>query len=392
MRRIVICFDGTWNQVNQPKKITNVVKLAQAVKSVASDGVTQIVYYNSGVGTGDLLDRVLGGVAGRGIKANIKRALGFLALNFKPGDEIYIFGFSRGAYSARALAGVIGAAGMPVQAEFEQIEHIWNYYRMPPGRREERLNGLVVRTPIRCVAVWDTVGSYGVPAGFGLGALARAIAAWTRGFHNSHIGNHIQIGLHALAIDERRRPFAPTLWTRPKNGMLRDDVEQVWFPGVHANVGGSYPDSGISDLALIWMIARLQAFGHEKHKGSVLEFDTDFLARELNPKSSGTLYRSEKGWPISSIWPYRRPVLLADGALNVGVLWNWQDRNERHINEKVHWSVLERNAAADLRYSPGNMTFPPKPEQIAAKTPEEEAILNAIAARSHPQPTTALAA
>jgi uncharacterized protein (DUF2235 family) len=136
MRRIVICFDGTWNQVNRPKRITNVVKFAQAVEKVASDGVTQIVYYNSGVGTGDLPDRILGGFIGRGVKANIKRALGFLALNFKEGDEIYIFGFSRGAYSARALAGVIGAAGIPRQAEFEQIERIWNYYRTPPQRRQ----------------------------------------------------------------------------------------------------------------------------------------------------------------------------------------------------------------------------------------------------------------
>jgi uncharacterized protein (DUF2235 family) len=379
MRRIVICFDGTWNQVRQPKKITNVVKFAQAVKPVASDGVSQLAYYNSGVGTGDLVDRVLGGVFGRGTKANVKRALSFLALNFTPGDEIYIFGFSRGAYSARALAGVIGAAGVPLQAEFEQIERIWNYYRTPPKRRQQSLDGLAVKTPIRCVGVWDTVGSYGVPAGFGLAALVRAIPAWTTGFHDTRIGNHIQIGLHALAIDEMRRPFAPTFWTRPKDGMKREDVEQVWFPGVHANIGGSYPDTGISDLALIWMVARLQAYGRDKYEGSTLEFDTAFLARELNPNSAGTLYRSERGWPISTFWPYRRPVLLADGALNVGVLWNGQNKEERHINEKVHWSMIERRGAA--RYKPRNVTFPPSPEQIADKTPEEAAILAAIAAR-----------
>src|SRR5262245_48239000 len=108
MRRLVICFDGTWNQVKQPKEITNVVKLAQAVKPDAADGTAQVVYYNSGVGTGGPVDRILGGIFGCGIKANVKRALAFLALNYQRGDEIYIFGFSRGAYSARALAGVIG--------------------------------------------------------------------------------------------------------------------------------------------------------------------------------------------------------------------------------------------------------------------------------------------
>src|SRR5215213_4927725 len=138
MRRIAVCFDGTWNQVREPTRITNIVKMAQAIKPVASDGTSQLVYYNSGVGTGDLIDRFLGGLFGRGIKANVKRALAFLALNYRPDDEIYIFGFSRGAYSARALAGVIGAAGIPRQAEFEQLEKIWNYYRVRPSRRNYR--------------------------------------------------------------------------------------------------------------------------------------------------------------------------------------------------------------------------------------------------------------
>src|SRR5215475_13143139 len=237
MRRLVICFDGTWNQVKLPTEITNVVKFAQAVKPVASDGISQIVYYNSGVGTGDVYDRFLGGVFGRGTKGNVKRALAFLALNYLEGDELYIFGFSRGAYSARALAGVIGAAGVPLQAEFAQLELIWKYYRTPPERRGEELKDKVVKAPVRCVGVWDTVGSYGIPAGFGLGGLVRAAPAWTRGFSNTHIGKHIEIGLHALAIDERRRPFAPTLWTRPRHDADPANVEQVWFSGVHANVG-----------------------------------------------------------------------------------------------------------------------------------------------------------
>src|SRR5215210_907663 len=91
MRRIAVCFDGTWYQVSEPTRVTNIVKIAQAIKPVASDGISQLVYYNSGVGTGDLIDRFLGGFFGRGIKANVKRALAFLALNYRLDDEIYIF-------------------------------------------------------------------------------------------------------------------------------------------------------------------------------------------------------------------------------------------------------------------------------------------------------------
>lgn len=135
MKRIVLCLDGTWNQVREPDDVTNVVKIAQSVRSVASDGVHQIVYYNSGVGTGDLVDKFLGGVFGRGLRNNVKRAYAFLCLNFVPDDEIYIFGFSRGAYTARALAGVIGASGILKKEDYEKFEIAWNYYRTAPSVR-----------------------------------------------------------------------------------------------------------------------------------------------------------------------------------------------------------------------------------------------------------------
>src|ERR1700730_7452373 len=131
MRRLVVCFDGTWNKVSNPTTVTNVVKFAEAVRPVAADGATQIVYYNSGVGTGDKLDRFLGGVFGRGVKDSVKRGLAFLALNYLPGDEIYIFGFSRGAFTARALAGVIGASGIFQKDEYQNFEVGWNFYRQP---------------------------------------------------------------------------------------------------------------------------------------------------------------------------------------------------------------------------------------------------------------------
>ena len=190
MKRIVICYDGTWSALTNPDEVTNVVRVAQAVKPVSSDGITQVVYYNAGVGSGGPIDRFLGGVFGAGLRDNVKRGLAFLSLNWEAAaegesaDEIYIFGFSRGAYTARALAGVISAiGGIPKQASFDQLEKVWNHYRNGKDQREsdqQSIDRLIWKMPkdgkppiIKCVAVWDTVGSYGIPAGFGFGGLAR---------------------------------------------------------------------------------------------------------------------------------------------------------------------------------------------------------------------------
>jgi len=370
MKRIVICLDGTWNQVMNPATVTNVVKIAQAVCPVASDGTPQVVYYNAGVGTGDLVDRILGGFFGRGLRNNVKRAYAFLSLNYAPGDEIYIFGFSRGAYTARALAGIIGACGILQKEHFEQFEIAWNFYREAPKNRQEvtRHNAReAASTPdgkpasvqeytkmatqnrfhtaarIRCVGVWDTVGSYGIPSGFGIAALGRGLTTWMRGFHNTLFGDAIDIGLHAVAIDEKRRPFAPTFWTIKNGDTLHNNVyvEQVWFAGAHSNIGGGYPDAGLSDLAFRWMIARVTAIGRD-HFGSALEFDKTIVKTHSQPSSHGMLYRSEKKWPISRTWPYRRP-LLAAAAINVrAILWNNEKPDETHINERLHWSVIDR--------------------------------------------------
>ena len=136
MKRIVICFDGTWNALTDPTSVTNVVRVGQAVKRFAEDDVAQVVYYNAGVGSGGPLDRFLGGVFGVGLRSNVKRGLAFLTLNWEHGDEIYILGFSRGAYSARALAGVLTAIdGVPRQEQFHCLEELWNIYRMSRAQR-----------------------------------------------------------------------------------------------------------------------------------------------------------------------------------------------------------------------------------------------------------------
>ena len=363
MKRLVICYDGTWNAVTNPDEVTNVVRVAQAVKSVAEDGTEQVVYYNAGVGSGGPLDQFLGGVFGVGLRNNVKRGLAFLSLNWDPeeegnpvADEIYIFGFSRGAYSARALAGVIGAiGGIPMQASFDQLERIWNHYRKTKDERKQddaEIKKLIYPMPpdkkviIKCIGVWDTVGSYGIPAGLGLGALARKFTSWTRGFHDNEIGDYIEYGLHAMAIDEERRSFPATSWVTTDT-QDRKGVEQVWFAGAHSNVGGGYKESGLSDLALIWMIARVA-------DQTGLEFDNKYIKEHFWPCAACSLYRSNRGWLISGILPFYRPIS--------GHIKSPLPGAERLINPKVHWSVMDRlgkPALVDeklyLSYTPKNL-------------------------------------
>jgi hypothetical protein len=347
MKRIVICFDGTWNALTDPASVTNVVRVGQAVKPIAADGTPQVVYYNAGVGSGGPLDRVLGGVFGVGLRGNVKRGLAFLTLNWEPGDEIYILGFSRGAYSARALAGVLTAIeGVPKKEQFHRLEDLWNIYRLPRSERRisaGELEKLVWQTPanefvVKCLAVWDTVGSYGIPAGLGLGGLARRWTSWTRGFHDNIVSRRIQVALQALALDEARRAFPATTWLHdPLQPTEGQSVEQVWFAGAHSNIGGGYQESGLSDLALLWMLARI-----ETHTG--LEFSRGYIAENFWPCAACSLYSSTAGWWLSSLFPFRRTPFAPPTRTEV---WSRETRQRvmrdlEPANEKIHWSVVER--------------------------------------------------
>lgn len=390
MKRLVLCFDGTWNAIADPKTVTNVVRLANMVTVSTTDGTDQISYYNSGVGSGGPLDRFLGGAFGAGLKSNVKRGLAFLALNYEEGDEIYLFGFSRGAYTARALAGIVGAAGIPL--DISRTELHWQLYqrfaKLRPKERKLKRKGnspeleavekemATIRqqlhdlsrnedkpVPITCVGVWDTVGSYGVPGGFS--GLSHAFTYWVRGFRDTQIGKAVKLGLHAVAIDEMRRPFSPTFWTlRPGMALQAQEVEQMWFPGVHSNVGGGYDRTGLSDMALAWMIARVA----EK---TGLEFNPSAVLENVWPCSACTIYRTSYGRPFGK----SRIVLPRLPSTLIGRAWHATRRffgleprvQSMRVNEEVHWSVQERcgwdTALVDgrgaLKYSPPNLVSPP---------------------------------
>jgi uncharacterized protein (DUF2235 family) len=395
MKRIVILIDGTWNKEGTGAD-TNVAKLDSGkrrvkqifIKPTATDGIAQHVHYHDGVGSdGNLTQRLLGGAIGLGLKKIIQDAYETIVSDFVAEDEIYIFGFSRGAYAARALAGLIGASGIQREKNGAEFEVAWDHYRVAPGVRQEPktagvsdrkalddYNALLKRQAfhdtrtIKCVAVWDTVGSYGIPAGIGLAPLARYFTLLTLGFHDTSFGEHIEIGLHAVAVDEHRRPFVPTFWTIAKGQQPKGHVEQTWFAGAHCNVGGGYLQSGLSDQALIWMIARVQAL-------TALEFDTAAVKANTNANLAEAVVDSTKGWVIDHAFPHFR-IVLSPVAIQHGYITNSENPAEEHINERVHWSVIaKRTNAAAVRYSPPNLVTNIRPEQIAEITDEEQILL-----------------
>jgi uncharacterized protein (DUF2235 family) len=389
MKRIIVLIDGTRNKEGEGAN-TNVAKIAAGafIKRQAAGGTAQNVHYHDGVGTeGGWLDWLLGGALGFGLKQIIKECYNFVVDDYASRDEIYLFGFSRGAYAARALAGLIGASGIQRRRDDEIFEAAWQHYRVKPefrlephkaGSADQRTisayNSLVAQNEfhearaIKCVAVWDTVGSYGVPAGLGLTALARYIALVRLGFHDTSFCTHVAAGLHAVAVDEHRRPFVPTLWTIAKGQHAHGHVEQTWFAGSHCNVGGGYADSGLSDQALIWMIARVQAL-------TGLEFDVRAIRANTKPNLAAAVVDSTRGWLIDEWFPHYRVVLSAD-AIRHGYFSSRPDPTQENINERVHWSVVDkRNLMVGAKYDPRNL--PPRiaPEKIAAVTNEEKALL-----------------
>ncbi len=263
MKRLVICCDGTWNRADQESGEvpcpTNVIRLA--LTGAKQDGATtQVSFYVQGVGTGNVLDRWTGGAFGEGLNENIYSAYRFLIGNYEAGDKLYLFGFSRGAFTARSLAGMIRKCGILKRTAAHLYLDAVKLYRGPvhpddPAPTAFRAQYAVVDpTPIEFIGVWDTVGALGIP----LRGL-RWINRRKYQFHDVELSGSVHHACQALAIDDRRAPFSPAVWAYvPKEGQT---VEQVWFPGVHSDVGGGYGDHRLSDLPLRWMLEQARAAG-----------------------------------------------------------------------------------------------------------------------------------
>jgi uncharacterized protein (DUF2235 family) len=256
------------------------------------------------------------------LSANIVDAYQFLILNYEPEDEIFLFGFSRGAYTIRSLAGLLDRVGILPKDHAYYIPEGYKLYRERKTDNEIK----TFRTEHECregvvkfIGVWDTVGALGIPIG-----LFKSFNKKYQ-FHEVGLSKNIESAYQALAIDERRRPFQPSLWSlQPGSSQI---LEQVWFPGVHSNIGGGYSQDGLANAALHWI----------KEKASIhnLEFDESFLSY-YKPWHKHELRDS-------MTWAYR---LLIPKWRTIGEMVNG--------NESVHRSAYQRlDDVAD--YNPKNL-------------------------------------
>jgi uncharacterized protein (DUF2235 family) len=273
-KRLIVCCDGTWNTADQAiagkPSPTNVTKLALSIASEDSGGVSQRVYYHPGVGT-SRWERLSGGAFGVGLSRNVFDAYRFLVDNYDSGDWLYLFGFSRGAFTARSLAGLIRNSGILRRENADRIDDAWALYRnadTPKGVAATLFRGAYSHQPrIHFIGVWDTVGALGVP-GFGprwLKPVVRLVNSRYQ-FHDTNLSTRVHGAFHALAIDEQREAFEPTLWHQQPGADQQEpkqELKQVWFTGVHCDIGGGYADTSLSDIALLWMADRAQEYGLE---------------------------------------------------------------------------------------------------------------------------------
>ena len=320
-KKLVVCCDGTWNtprtdtnifrtysflrgRLGQPTEVSH-KQGTRTCAGPAADGSDVVLFYDEGVGT-QWFDRLIGGGAGIGLSENVREAYHFLGHNFEPGSEIYVFGFSRGAYTARSLCGFIKAAGLLVTPSVKDVwraymeryvtahapaiasrsaglslDGVRDWFVRKAGEAVGHLGGTeVAKLPtygdvkIKFIGVYDTVGALGVP----IPAVAKVNEPIV-GFHDTTLGTTVESAVQALAVDEKRGPYAPTLWTRAANAVAvaGQSVLQVWFPGVHSDIGGGYSDKGIGDIT--WDVMMRQAAGH----GLVIDPSQPTPRLTLNP-------------------------------------------------------------------------------------------------------------
>lgn len=338
MKRIVICADGTWNVRDQvdkesgKRRPTNVTKTARAILPRAKDDADQVVFYHDGLGTRGPMDKVTGGAFGSGIEDNLRNLYRSIIYNYEPGDDLYFFGFSRGAFTVRTLAGFMNLVGLVEKDDDYYVPEIYRCYERNkgPGTKEwqdafHNVRGTRPCPPIKFIGVWDTVGALGAPGV--IGKVASAFNGNKYAYHDVGLNEHIVNAYHALAIDERRKPFQPTLWSRPDgwSGML----EQVWFPGVHSNVGGGYKPDGLANEALHWIISKAESVG--------LDVDWNYL-KFFEPHYDSVLHDSMS-------MKYR---IMGPGTRTIGAY-------SEH-GECVHEAAIKRMAHADCAYEPKNLT------------------------------------
>ncbi len=292
-KRIIFCADGTWNDATTN---TNVYKIFKAMNFTAA----QCPIYDDGVGSdGNPLTKLLGGAFGDGLDQKITDGYTRISHLYEKGDSIFVFGFSRGAYVARSLAGMIANCGLPTQNVDDNLTALaYEAYREHDRTTRQQLLAQLgqkysIDTPaVTMVGVWDTVGALGIPAIFG------GIDMLRYGFLDTQLHPCVKNAYHAVSIDEKRREFPATLWTGPF--APGQNVEQVYFTGVHCDVGGGYPETGLSDITLSWMMGKAKSLG--------VDFDPAVYQQYASIDPKHALDQKHESWTAFWGFPLARTI------------------------------------------------------------------------------------
>lgn len=392
-KKLVIFCDGTWNEPTE--RGTNVVRMLQATDFLDADGNPQLTHYIAGVGTRKD-EKVIGGAFGFGISDNIKDAYAFIVSNYEPGDEIYLFGFSRGAYTARSIAGLIHNLGVLKRWNLPLVSIAYDHYKdkavewRPGGASAQTFraeNCHPYPTKIKFLGVWDTVGALGAPYGEILGRLFDKL--FKTSFHDVTLSASVDSAYHALAADERRWPFRPTPIALTDYHLERDAkniaekgfplYKQRWFPGVHSNVGGGYQEHGLSDYALVWMAERAAENGLKLLKFADVKFSID---RPFSPDPTEKIQNSQTlGYKLATTLLVKLPAAFglpsvypkADQGLAKHASWGGD--YIRPIGPDEDFAPVREKAEIDPSYRPKQLTtigVPVAQEQEKAKEKERE--------------------
>jgi uncharacterized protein (DUF2235 family) len=350
-KRLALFLDGTWNEVSDN---TNIWRFRALFSPESADGCEQRAFYSTGLGT-KFGEKVRGGMFGTGIDTAITSAYEWLMENYQPGDEIFILGFSRGAYTARSLSGFISKCGLLRNGAPLGVNQLFKRYRR---HGEKTIRDLIAAqgdgkadfsfeeawmlkfaqaVPIKFLGVFDTVGALGVPF-----PLLRRLRGSAYPFLNTGLRQNNEFAFHALAIDEHRKAFAPTLWSNEGATSAKprpiERTEQRWFVGAHANVGGGCFDDPLAQLPFKWLAGKATAQG--------LAFKDEFATE---PKAATA--------PISDsytkfMWGLYRVFTLGRRYYRpIGVPPNDEGEGVTNINETIDISVFDR-WRADSKYRP----------------------------------------
>lgn len=349
-KRLAVFLDGTWFDTMDN---TNVWRLKSLCASVDGEGCSQLVYYHMGV------SGLWGGAFGKGLIDNVIQGYEWLVENYEQDDEIFIFGFSRGAFTARSLAGLVAKYGLLRAGAPLGVGQLYERYRRGSDRTIWKLHALqnegklddanleerwmlkfCMPVTIKMVAVWDTVGSLGIPF-----LQIPGISRSTLSFLHTGLRIPIENGFHALAIDEHRHSFSPTLWTVKKSTQAAprsiDSVEQRWFVGAHGNVGGGCHSDLLAQRPLKWIRDKAEALGLCFRYPVNVDGD---MATATIIDSYGNFMRGAYSWFTKR---YYRPI----GQIEMKV----QGAESVTVNETIDSFVFER-WRQDASYRPPQIT------------------------------------